>query len=85
MVRKKFTEMGYNFIKSDANFILLKSKKISAKHLYLNLKSKGILVRYFSNPKKLSSYIRITIGSFIDCQKLVNFLKINDGDDFEKS
>ena len=84
-LEKKFTEMGYNFIKSDANFILLKSKKISAKHLYLNLKSKGILVRYFSNPKKLSSYIRITIGSFIDCQKLVNFLKINDGDDFEKS
>lgn len=84
-LEKKFIKIGYNFIKSDANFILLKPKKISAKQLYLYLSSKGILVRYFSNPKKLSSYIRITIGNFDECQKLVNYLKINDGDDFEKS
>jgi histidinol-phosphate aminotransferase len=84
-LEKKFIEMGYNFIKSDANFILLKPKKISAKNLYLYLRSKGILVRYFPNPKKLSSYIRITIGNFDECQKLVNFLKINDGDYFEKN
>lgn len=84
-LEKKFIQMGYNFIKSDTNFILVKPKKKSAKNLYLYLRSKGILVRYFSNPKKLSSYLRITIGDFDECQKLVNYLKINKEDDFEKS
>ena len=84
-LEKKFSEMGYSFIKSDANFILLKPKKISAKQLYSFLRSKGILVRYFSNPKKLSAYIRITVGTFEECQKLVNYLKINNRGDFEKS
>ena len=42
--------------------------------LYETLKSKGILVRHFGNPK-ISQYNRITIGTREQMEVLINTLK----------
>ena len=64
---RKFTEkeldkLGFETVSSTANFLLTKPKGISAKELYLALKQKGVLVRYFDN-SLISDYVRITVGS----------------------
>ena len=64
---RKFTEkeldkLGFETVSSTANFLLTKPKGISAKELYLALKQKGVLVRYFDN-SFIYDYVRITVGS----------------------
>ena len=64
---RKFTEkeldkLGFETVSSTANFLLTKPKGISAKQLYLALKQKGVIDRYFDN-SLISDYVRITVGS----------------------
>ena len=42
-----------------------------ARSLYLTLKERGILVRYFNRPR-IDNYLRITIGTDEEMQALVN-------------
>lgn len=59
---KELDKLGFETVSSTANFLLTKPKGISAKQLYLALKQKGVLVRYFDN-SLISNYVRITVGS----------------------
>ena len=59
---KELDKLGFETVSSTANFLLTKPKGISAKELYLALKQKGVLVRYFDN-SLISDYVRITVGS----------------------
>lgn len=66
--------LNFEILDSKANFILAKNKAISGKNLYLALKRKGILVRYFGT-ERLKDYVRITIGSKEDMQTLLITIK----------
>lgn len=59
---------------SQANFILLKVHEKSAEQVKEHLRSRGILIRYFNKPG-LQDYIRITIGTTEQSDKLVQALK----------
>ena len=58
----KLKELGFTMTDSSANFIFAKHNTAHGKDIYLKLKEKGVLVRYFDK-EKLSDYNRITIGS----------------------
>ena len=70
VTRERTTEalsaLGFEVLPSKANFVFAKPNqtKISknAETLYLELKEKGVLVRYFNKPR-ISEYLRITIGT----------------------
>ncbi len=55
-------KLGFEVIPSKANFIFAKHPDFDGGKLYEDLKSKGILVRHFTN-EKICQYNRITIGS----------------------
>lgn len=55
-------EMGFSVIDSDANFLFVKSDKISGLDFYLKLKEKGVLIRHFTD-ERICEYNRVTIGS----------------------
>ena len=59
---KKLTALGFEVIPSMTNFVFARYPGIPGKDLYLALREKGILVRYFDKPR-LRDYNRITIGS----------------------
>jgi len=59
---KKLTKIGFDVVPSKANFIFVSHKAISAETLFIKLREKGVLVRYFNKPK-INNYLRITIGS----------------------
>ncbi len=60
---KALEEIGFKVTPSAANFIFASPNgKYSAHDLYLDLKEKGVLVRYWNKPK-ISDWVRITIGT----------------------
>lgn len=59
---------------SEANFILCKVEGASAEEVARRLRRQGILIRYFDKPG-LSDYIRISIGTKIQNERLIAALK----------
>ena len=67
-------ELGFTFPDSKTNFIFAKHKTVSAKELFEMLKKEKIYVRYFNKPR-IDNYLRISIGTDEEMQKLVACLK----------
>ena len=66
--------LGFTVLPSQTNFVFAKTDKMDGGELYEKLKSRGILVRHFSNPK-ISQYNRITIGTKEQMEILIATLK----------
>jgi len=58
----KLKALGFTVLPSCANFVFAKSGTLSGENVYLKLKNRGILVRYF-NKERLKDYVRISIGT----------------------
>ncbi len=70
---KSLEELGFQVWDSQANFVLVKPQPANAETLYLGLKAKGILVRYFKQPG-LADKLRITVGTDEQNQILLTIL-----------
>ena len=60
--KQRFTELGFSFGDSRANFIFVTHKSVPAKKIFSELRKKHIYVRYFDKPL-IDNYLRITIGT----------------------
>jgi histidinol-phosphate aminotransferase len=54
--------MGYQVIPSRANFLFIRSPKISGVELFAALRERGILVRHFNKPR-IAGFLRVSIGT----------------------
>lgn len=69
---QKLTELGFSVLPSAANFVFARPPQGNAGELYLALKQRGVLVRYFNKPR-INQYLRITIGTDAE---MAEFLRI---------
>ena len=67
-------EMGFSMTPSKANFLFVKSDRISGEELYKRLRENGILVRHFSG-RRICEYNRITIGTPKEMEIFINTIK----------
>lgn len=77
----RLTQLGFEVLPSQTNFVFARTPKMDGMDLYLELKKRGILVRHFGNPR-IAQFNRITIGTpeqmaaFIDTIKEVLYEKL---------
>ena len=58
----ELTKRGFTVIPSMANFIFVKSDRISGEDLYRGLRERGVLIRHFDK-ERIKDYNRVTIGT----------------------
>ncbi len=66
--------LGFEVFPSSANFVFVRHPDAAARSLYLELKSAGILVRYFE-VARIDNCLRISIGTDAECDALIAGLK----------
>ena len=71
---RDLTEMGFNVIPSAANFLLVKHETYDGITLARGLRKQGVIIRHF-HQDRIAQYLRITIGSEQDNQRLLMTLK----------
>ena len=72
--KRELTKLGFVFGDSRANFIFATHPEYDMVELFETLKANDIFVRHFSDPL-ISRYLRITIGTEEEMQKLFDFLQ----------
>lgn len=72
--KKKLAELGFTFPDSKSNFIFASHKEKAAAEIFAALKERKIFVRFWDKPR-ISNYLRITIGTHEEMDKLFSALE----------
>ena len=76
--REKLTNelenLGFDVVNSQSNFLFASPPDGNAEEMFKALREANIIVRYFPG-EKTGKYLRITIGTEKQLERLVNFLK----------
>ena len=67
-------KLGFSFTDSKTNFLFATHKSVPAEKIFEELKKRKIYVRYFNKPR-INNYLRITIGTDEEMEKLYEALK----------
>lgn len=70
----KLRDIGFKVMDSKANFVFVSHEKMKAEEIFKELRKKGILVRYFNEPR-INNFLRITIGTDDEMKILIEELK----------
>ncbi|MEV5029777.1 histidinol-phosphate transaminase [Paenibacillus sp. LPE1-1-1.1] len=61
-VTKQLLAMDFKVTDSKANFVFISHESLAAKAIFQQLRDKGVLVRYFDQPR-IDEYLRVSIGT----------------------
>ncbi|MCR5657386.1 MAG: histidinol-phosphate transaminase [Butyrivibrio sp.] len=73
-VKKELSELGFSFPDSKTNFLFAKHEKVSGEELFNALREQKIFVRHW-NKDRIGDYLRITIGTDEQMDKMIGFLR----------
>ena len=71
---EELKKLGFTVLPSKTNFLFANSDRISGQKLYEELKTRGILVRHFTNPR-IADFNRITVGTPEQMQIFIHTVK----------
>ncbi len=71
--KRELEKLGFFVLPSKSNFLFASHPKCGGERVYSHLRQKGILVRYFDKDR-LRGFVRITIGTKVQMNKLINEL-----------
>ncbi|MBC8719558.1 histidinol-phosphate transaminase [Ochrobactrum sp. Marseille-Q0166] len=63
--------LGFEVLPSATNFLFVSHREIAAEELFASLRSQGILVRHFRQPRT-AGWLRITVGTKEECEALLD-------------
>ncbi len=75
MLVQELVILGFDILPSAANFIFVTHPKHNAEELAAGLRQQGVIVRHFKH-QRISQFVRITIGTSEQNQRLIQALKI---------
>jgi histidinol-phosphate aminotransferase len=68
-------DLGFEVLKSEANFVFISHPKVNAEVIFKKLRENGILVRYFKKPR-IDNYLRVSIGTDKEMEAFIEALNI---------
>lgn len=71
---KEINKLGFTCPESSTNFVFATHKSVPATDIFKAARENNIILRHFSN-ERINNYLRITIGTKEEMEKLVSFLK----------
>ncbi|MDO5573805.1 MAG: histidinol-phosphate transaminase [bacterium] len=74
-VKPLLRELGFTLGDSKSNFVFVSHRSVPASELFQMLREHDILVRYFSKPERINNYLRISIGTDEQMDRLLEVLK----------
>jgi len=66
--------LGFTVLPSSANFVFISHRTVRAETIYMELKSRGVLVRFFRKPR-IDNHLRVSIGTDDEMHILIGKLK----------
>jgi len=69
-LRSELEQLGFTVLPSAANFVFARHAHRDGEALMAKLRERGIIVRHFRRPR-IKDYLRITIGTEDQCERLV--------------
>ena len=76
--KQALRQLGFTGTDSQTNFVFVEHQQLAAEAIFLALKEKQILVRWFNQPR-IANYLRISIGTQAEMEALVDTLKEIEG------
>lgn len=73
-IKKELSALGFTFPDSMTNFIFAKHEKLAGDFIFNELKKRKIYVRHWNSPR-IKDYLRITIGTDEQMDKVIEALK----------
>ena len=73
-VVKRLEAMGFVVLPSGGNFIFTKHHDFDGADLASKLRENNIVIRHFKKPERISPYLRITIGTELEMQALIDVI-----------
>ncbi|MCM1106711.1 MAG: histidinol-phosphate transaminase [Blautia sp.] len=73
--KERLRALGFVCGDSQSNFLFVRHPDISGEELFEALKQAGIYVRHFKKPERIREYLRISIGTEEQMERLYAFLK----------
>lgn len=67
--------MGFDVLPSAANFIFARHSQHDGAELAARLRERNIIIRHFRHPARIAPFLRITIGTDVQCQLLAQALR----------
>ncbi len=74
-IKPLLRELGFTLGDSRSNFVFVSHRTVPAAELFQMLREHDILVRYFSKPERISNYLRISIGTDEQMDRLLEVLR----------
>lgn len=72
--KDKLRSLGFIVTESQTNFVFAEHESIAAEHIFLELRKKNILIRWF-NQERIKNFIRISIGSQDEMISLISAIE----------
>ncbi|MEO7151331.1 MAG: histidinol-phosphate transaminase [Burkholderiaceae bacterium] len=66
--------LGFEVLPSLANFVFARHAAQRGAALAASLRGRGVLVRHFEHPKRIADFLRITVGTDVQCDALLTAL-----------
>ena len=68
-------DLGFSVLPSSANFVFARHEKRSGADLTAALRKRAVLARHFAKPERIAPYLRISVGSEREIDRLLSALK----------
>jgi len=67
--------LGFEVLPSAANFVFARHKTTNAAKINAKLRQQGVIVRHFARPQRIADFLRITVGTDAQTDRLIRALQ----------